>query len=110
MDQSLLICLLIASTVLLIIAGSFYNLQKYIPIQNDKVIHFFAYFILSSLLTPYISSINIFILLFIMGGSIEVIQPLAGRKCCVYDQLANTSGILSSILLIHLWGFFFGNH
>ncbi|AZN37871.1 hypothetical protein [Iodobacter ciconiae] len=110
MGQSLLNTALITSIILLIVAGSFYNLQKYIPINNDKIIHFFAYFILSILLTPYASSINIFIFLFLMGGSIEIIQPLAGRKCCIYDQLANTSGIISSILLVHLWGVFFGNH
>jgi VanZ family protein len=110
MGQSLLNIILITSTILLIIAGSFYNLQKYIPIKNDKTIHFIAYFILSTLFTPYLSNLNIFIFLFILGASIEVIQPLAGRKCCVYDQLANTSGIICSITLVYLWGFFFGNN
>lgn len=110
MGESLLNGVLIALTISLIIAGSFYNLQKYSPIQNDKVIHFLAYFTLSLLITPYFSHIKIFLLLFILGASIEIIQPLAGRKCCIYDQIANTSGIISSIALVYIWGILFGNY
>ncbi|AMC36768.1 hypothetical protein [Janthinobacterium sp. B9-8] len=110
MGESLLNGALIIITFLLIITGSFYNLQKYSPIQNDKILHFVSYFLLSLLLAPYLSYSKLFIVLFLMGGSIEMIQPLAGRKCCIYDQLANTSGIISSIAAIHLWGVFFGIH
>lgn len=110
MGESLLNDVLISSTIITIIVGSFYNLQQYSPIKNDKLIHFIAYFFLSLLISPYFTYAKVFIILFLMGASIEILQPLVGRKCCIYDQLANTTGIISSITLLYLWGAFFGSH
>jgi len=110
MGESLLNGVLISSTIITIIVGSFYNLQQYSPVKNDKVIHFIAYFFLSLLIAPYFTYTKTFIILFLMGASIEILQPLTGRKCCIYDQLANTTGIISSMTLLYVWGAFFGNH
>jgi len=71
---------------------------------NDKVAHFFGYFILMLLLDFAYSSGRhmIFKICLIVGYSvaIEVAQNfIPGREMSVYDGLANVFGVISFVLL-----------
>jgi len=74
------------------------------PTQHDKLLHFAAYAVLmtlASLAFPKARLINLAVLLFCVGGMIEIVQSLMaqGRDGNLADQLANMGGVICPILL-----------
>jgi VanZ family protein len=77
----------------------------------DKIIHFMMYFIFALFLmsgfsrqygkTSLKAYIFSFILAFLLGALIEVIQENIGRSSDMYDMLANIAGIIASLLLFN---------
>jgi VanZ family protein len=65
----------------------------------DKAIHFSAYFILAFLvsiaLTGRRTMIWALLGLIAMGGVLEIWQGLIGRDCSLYDEFANSLGVLA---------------
>jgi VanZ family protein len=77
----------------------------------DKIVHFTMYFIFALLLmsgfsrqygkTSVKAYIFSFILAFLPGVLIEFIQEKVGRSYDIYDMIANTAGIIVSLLLFN---------
>jgi len=69
---------------------------------SDKLIHFLAYGILAGWYGAVFVRARygwIFVGLFLLGLSLEYGQMLTGRDFDLYDQLANTLGIIVALLL-----------
>lgn len=68
----------------------------------DKAMHFSAYFVLALLVSIALTSrramIGALLGLVAMGGVLEIWQGLIGRDCSLYDELANTLGVLAGAL------------
>jgi VanZ family protein len=77
----------------------------------DKMVHFAMYFIFALFLMSGFSRqygktsakayILSFIYAFLLGGLIEFIQEKVGRSYDIYDMIANTTGIIVSLLLFN---------
>ncbi|MDR1341152.1 MAG: VanZ family protein [Prevotellaceae bacterium] len=77
----------------------------------DKIVHFMMYFIFALFLMSGFSRqygktsakayIFSFILAFLFGVMIEFIQEKVGRSYDVYDMIANTLGVIVSLLLFN---------
>jgi VanZ family protein len=77
----------------------------------DKMVHFAMYFIFALFLmsgfsrqygkTPAKAYIFSFIWAFLFGVLIEFIQEKTGRNYDIYDMIANTTGIIVSLLLFN---------
>jgi len=69
----------------------------------DKALHFTAYFGLSLMATIAVQgrrrALWCAMGLIALGGSLEVIQGFVGRDCDIWDEVANTIGVLSGLLL-----------
>jgi VanZ family protein len=69
----------------------------------DKVLHFTAYFGLSLMATIAVrgrrSALWYAFALIAMGGSLEIIQGLVGRDCDVWDEVANTFGVVTGLVV-----------
>ena len=66
----------------------------------DKALHFSAYFILALLAGVALHDrVRAFLLallgLVLMGGILEIIQGFIGRDCSLYDECANTLGVIA---------------
>jgi VanZ family protein len=64
----------------------------------DKILHFIAYFGLAWLAGVAVTSpamaVRAFLALVLLGGLLEIAQGFTGRDMSVYDELANTIGVL----------------
>jgi len=64
----------------------------------DKALHFIAYFGLAWLAGVAVirraTAIRAFVGLILLGGILEIVQGFTGRDMSVYDEVANTIGIL----------------
>jgi VanZ family protein len=69
----------------------------------DKAMHFSAYFILALLVSVALAGRRTMIWallgLVAMGGALEILQGFIGRDCSIYDELANTLGVVTGALL-----------
>ena len=68
---------------------------------SDKLLHFIAYGVMAlpvSLERVY-PQLLVFIIAFIYGGCIELVQPFWGREADIMDLWANTAGIILGILI-----------
>jgi VanZ family protein len=69
----------------------------------DKTVHFTAYFIVSWLAVTALKSrataLWAMLGLIVMGGALEIVQGLIGRDCSIYDEIANTLGVLAGGLV-----------
>ncbi len=70
----------------------------------DKIMHFTAYFVITSWFCQILARLSGFVLLGIflamMGIGIELLQGMTGyRSFEWYDMLANTTGIIAALLL-----------
>jgi VanZ family protein len=69
----------------------------------DKAMHFSAYFILALLVSIALAGRRAMIWallgLVAMGGALEIMQGLIGRDCSIYDELANTLGVMAGALV-----------
>lgn len=78
------------------------------PIANiDKLLHFSMHAgnaIVAALAFPVARSFALVLLmLFLLGPLIEFLQHfLPGREASLYDQLANTAGLITGVLISHL--------
>lgn len=65
----------------------------------DKLLHFTAYFGLAGIATVALRAnrwtIAALVALIAVGGALEIIQGMVGRDADIYDELANTLGVLS---------------
>ena len=85
-----------------------FKIEQFIGYDFDKIVHFVMYFIFSLLLmagfTRQFSEVKIksFIFTFSIavfcGVAIELIQPLTGRSCELFDMVANILGIAVGLL------------
>lgn len=68
---------------------------------SDKLLHFIAYgvMVLPVLLDRVFPQLLVFIIAFIYGGCIELVQPFWGREADIMDLWANTAGIIFGILI-----------
>lgn len=78
---------------------------------GDKYLHFFAYFVLCSLLylclwsarrSPGVSAGIVFAIGCIYGAFDELTQPLVGRSNSLRDWFANLTGAIAAIALFSL--------
>jgi VanZ family protein len=64
----------------------------------DKLLHFIAYFGLAWLAAAAVRNralaVRAGLALVVLGGVLEIVQGLTGRDMSVYDELANTIGVL----------------
>ena len=69
----------------------------------DKLLHFTAYFGLAAIATVALRAgrLTLWVLaaLVVLGGMLEVIQGMVGRDADIYDEIANTLGVLTGGLL-----------
>ncbi|MBV9045381.1 MAG: VanZ family protein [Alphaproteobacteria bacterium] len=67
----------------------------------DKALHFTAYFGLALMTTIAVRadrrSLWWALALVVMGGALEVVQGLTGRDMDVFDEVANTLGVLAGL-------------
>jgi VanZ family protein len=65
----------------------------------DKLLHFTAYFGLSLMATIAVRADRRMLWwalgLVALGGTLEIVQGMTGRDCDIYDELANTIGVLT---------------
>ena len=68
---------------------------------SDKLLHFIAYgvMVLPVLFDRIFPQFLVFIIAFIYGGCIELVQPFWGREADIMDLWANTAGIILGILI-----------
>lgn len=68
---------------------------------SDKLLHFIAYgvMVLPVLLDRVFPQLLVFILAFIYGVCIELVQPFWRRETDIMDLCANTAGIIFGILI-----------
>lgn len=94
----------VALTVLMIV-GSLSPAPTGVEFKiSDKLIHFLAYGILAGWYGALFSRVHygwIFIGLFALGLSLEYAQTLTGRDFDLYDQVANTLGIMVALCLCY---------
>jgi VanZ family protein len=68
----------------------------------DKAMHFSAYFVLALLVSIALAGRRAMLWallgLIAMGGALEIMQGLIGRDCSLYDELANTLGVVAGAL------------
>ena len=101
--QNNLRILAIASAMLIFILSLIQVEPSEIPLVNDKVLHFLAYFCLASLILKASENTKVSYLLLIMlsmGILIEIIQGNLGLRYFEYmDIIANSLGILAGFLI-----------
>jgi VanZ family protein len=66
--------------------------------DNDKLLHFIAYFGLAAIAAIAVRRRKAAILaalgLIVLGGILEIIQGFVGRDMSLYDEFANTLGVV----------------
>ena len=70
------------------------------PVIWDKALHFTAYFGLSLMATIAVRARPVLAMwiafgLIVMGGLLEIIQGMTGRDADIWDEAANTLGVLA---------------
>jgi VanZ family protein len=67
--------------------------------QSDKLLHFIAYFGLAAMAAAAFMARRPVILacfgLVLLGGVLEIVQGFIGRDMSVYDEIANTIGVVA---------------
>ena len=67
----------------------------------DKALHFIAYFGLSLMATIAVRADRRALWwalgLVLMGGSLEIVQGMVGRDADIFDEVANTLGVISGL-------------
>ena len=65
---------------------------------TDKTLHFIAYFGLSAMAAAALKSrraaVRAGLGLIVLGGVLEIVQGFTGRDMSLYDEVANTLGVL----------------
>lgn len=75
----------------------------------DKALHFTAYFGLSLMATIAVhgrrSALWCAMALIAMGATLEIVQGFVGRDCDVWDETANTLGVVTGLVVgwIGIW-------
>ena len=95
---------LIAPALVVVIFGELTHLSAIGLLESyfwDKSLHFTAYFGLSLMTTIAVranrNALWWALGLVLMGGSLEIIQGFTGRDADIFDELANTIGVLSGL-------------
>ena len=74
------------------------QVPDYLEEANDKTLHFMAYFVLAAMagaaLKKRSAVIGAALALIALGGVLEIIQGFVGRDMSLYDELANTGGVI----------------
>ena len=69
-----------------------------VEVSNDKALHFIAYFGLSAMAAAAVTgrraALRVGLALIVLGGVLEILQGFTGRDMSLYDELANTIGVL----------------
>jgi VanZ family protein len=69
----------------------------------DKALHFTAYFGLSLMATIAVRAsrraVWCALALIALGGALEIIQGMVGRDCDIWDEVANTLGVLAGLAI-----------
>ena len=67
----------------------------------DKLLHFTAYFGLSLMATIATRAnwraVSCALMLIILGGTLEIVQGMVGRDCDIWDEVANTIGVVTGL-------------
>jgi VanZ family protein len=65
---------------------------------NDKVLHLNAYFILAAMAAATVkqrrTAVAAGLGLILLGGMLEIVQGAVGRDMSIYDEYANTGGVI----------------
>ena len=95
---------LIAPALLIVIFGELTHLSAVGAIESyfwDKTLHFTAYFGLSLMTTIAVranrNALWWALGLVLLGGSLAIIQGFKGRDADIFDELANTMGVLAGL-------------
>jgi hypothetical protein len=95
---------LIAPALLIVIFGELTHSLDVAVLASyfwDKALHFTAYFGLSLMTTIAVranrNALWWALCLVLLGGSLEIIQGFTGRDADVFDELANTLGVLAGL-------------
>jgi len=95
---------LIAPALLIVIFGELTHSLDVAVLASyfwDKALHFTAYFGLSLMTTIAVranrNALWWALGLVLLGGSLEIIQGFTGRDADVFDELANTLGVLAGV-------------
>lgn len=95
---------LIAPALVVVIFGELTHLSAIGVLESyfwDKSLHFTAYFGLSLMTTIAVranrNALWWALGLVLMGGALEIIQGFTGRDADIFDELANTIGVLSGL-------------
>ncbi len=69
--------------------------------SQDKALHFTAYFGLALMTTIAVRAdrraLWWALFLICMGGALEIVQGMTGRDCDIFDELANTVGVVTGL-------------
>jgi len=95
---------LIAPALLIVILGELTHSSTIGALESyfgDKTLHFTAYFALSLMTTISVRANRNALWwafgLVLLGGSLEIIQGFTGRDADIFDELANTMGVLAGL-------------
>jgi VanZ family protein len=95
---------LIAPALLVVIYGELAHSDLVGALESvvwDKLLHFTAYFGLSLMATIAVRADRRALWwalgLVLLGGALEIIQGMTGRDCDIFDELANTIGVVSGL-------------
>lgn len=102
----LVVTWLIVPAIILVVWGEVIRSHLAEEAENaiwDKALHFTAYFGLSLMATIAVhgrrSALWCALALIAMGGSLEIIQGMVGRDSDVWDETANTFGVVSELVV-----------
>jgi VanZ family protein len=94
---------LLAPAVLVVIWGELKPAGQLEIHVWDKALHFTAYFGLALMATIAVranrKAIWFALALIAMGGALEIIQGMVGRDCDIWDEVANTLGVLAGLAI-----------
>jgi VanZ family protein len=94
---------LLAPAILVVIWGELKPPGQFEIHVWDKALHFTAYFGLSLMATIAVRADRrvwwCALALVAMGGALELVQGMVGRDCDIWDEVANTIGVLVGLLV-----------
>ena len=96
--------LLVPPAVAVVVFGELTHSNVFATLEIDvwdKALHFTAYFGLALMTTIAVRADRRALWwalgLVAMGGALEIVQGLTGRDCDIFDELANTLGVLTGL-------------
>jgi|TARA_B110000879_G_C11083580_1_gene475897 VanZ family protein len=106
-----ILAIIIAVIIIILSFGPFQQFSSILIFGNDKVYHFIAYFCLTFTISLALSNSILWVLagIIVLGGAIELMQPIFNREASWTDFLAGGIGTFFGVISIrYLFFWFFG--